>query len=113
MHCLNCKSEDLTCEVTITKFVPFAKKGGNINVAGHAVSQKDIVDAWLKKVDGTERDVLHPIICLECGQEHEYHKGQTPALRKALPPGAREELQEGIDALQEQISADDEEPAEE
>lgn len=82
MHCLSCKSEDLSCEVVIVKFIPFAKKGGNINVAGHAVSQKDIVDAWLKETDGTERAVLEPIICLECGQEHSYHKGETITFRK-------------------------------
>lgn len=94
MHCLSCKSEDLSCEVVIVKFIPFAKKGGNINVAGHAVSQKDIVDAWLKETDGTERAVLEPIICLECGQEHSYHKGETITLRKKETVTCREAVDE-------------------
>lgn len=83
MKCVKCKAEELYGKVSVALMLPLSKKGGNIVVAGHTITQKMQEEYWLLR-DGVEQQILGPVFCMACGEEHTYFKGLQPSLR-AVP----------------------------
>lgn len=109
MRCTNCKSENLFGDINIRILLPMAKKGGNILTAGYVVTQKMVMAWWLEE-NGAEKQILGPVLCADCGEEHTYFKGLTPALRRVLHADA---VRYGYDHYAASSTAGDAEEADE
>jgi len=82
MHCLDktCNSTDLYAHVQASVAIPLTQRGGSVNLKGFVVKQSDVKD-WWDLENGQPRLIRGPIICANCGAEHVYLKGLSPALR--------------------------------
>lgn len=81
MRCVDCENDELYGKITIVKMIPLNQKGGGLNMKGQKIGQTDVKNAWAKDKFMDDKGIYGPILCGECGANHVYLPGETPALR--------------------------------
>lgn len=79
--CKVCGSDQLLCEIVITKYLPLAARGGSVKVGQAKVTKLDLQEAWDRE-DGKDRKVKSPVICEACGTRYEYHVADADPLKQ-------------------------------
>lgn len=94
MKCLECGSDALLGHVTITLYVPLAKKGGSLKIGGVKIGQNTILDMWDGPKDN-DKKIKGPIVCADCTSEHYYVVGSKKSLRLGSTEEALKSLEAG------------------
>lgn len=94
--CLSCGEPELLAQVTITKLVPFADRGGTVKIGGQKLGQIDLKRSWDADESGNEQKIRGPIFCASCETEHYWVAGAKDPLRIGSVEEAREVGYEGL-----------------